>query len=584
MNTKSKAKFVFIFAISYLLVFLMSYSMVQAQGSKTVKLNKKLGYVGASAYFYLGDVTITRTTYTLSFYFLTTYTIPRLCHVKVDNIYVGNYRPVQVRGISLGRVYTHPNSVRFSVEVSREHALLRLTGVGDDSKDFKINLTEFDSLLPRQALTHDVYGSVYTTQTVNVRSGPGTNYKKIGTLEPREELTLKEETEDWYRFSSEHFEDAWVAKWLTTKIAPEIKVEKTPPTLTITDPELIQNIHRTEEYIVTISGRATDDEGVAFVTVNGQNADLRADGRFMKRMKLKIGKNEVIVKVVDVNDNMAEKKFFVMREEAVAEAEFSDIDFAPETGKRNSHGIGVVIGIEEYQYAPKVTFAYNDAEIFRSYLIKTFGFSRDNIYFKTNERATKGEFEKIFSKRGWLSRHASSKSDVIIYYAGHGGPESKTKESFLIPHDIDPNYASTGYSLKQLYSDLSNIKAKTITVILDACFSGGTREAQMLLADARPLVHIEIERAMIPKNTVIFSAASGSEISSAYKQRLHGLFTYFFLKGLNGDADGNKDRKITVQEIHKFLEDHVPKQASRIGRDQTPQLIGADTGRVLVTY
>ena len=366
-------------------------------------------------------------------------------------------------------------------------------------------------------------------------------------------------------------------------IPPQKLIDRSKPTIQIYSPEITQNIFRTEDFSVIISGKATDDQGVAFITVNGISASLKSNGQFQKRIKLKIGKNPVLVSAIDINDNETELKLTIIREEFIEDEEFSDVDFAPETGKKNKNGIAVVFGIEDYHYAPSVTYAYNDADIFREYLIKTFGYSRENIYFMTNERATKGEFEKVFSESGWLSKNVTPKSDIIIYYAGHGTPELDSKRIYLVPYDIDPNYATTGYALEELYQNLGKLKVNSITVILDACFSGGTRDNQPLIADSRP-VYISVEGSAVHKNTVVFSAASGKEISSAYKQKLHGLFTYFFLKGLNGDADKNRDKKITVSEMKKYLEENVPAQARRMGREQHPHILGADNNRVLLSY
>jgi len=85
-----------------------------------------------------------------------------------------------------------------------------------------------------------------------------------------------------------------------------------------------------------------------------------------------------------------------------------------------------------------------------------------------------------------LARRVTANSDVFIYYSGHGALDIKTKSPYLIPYDIDPNYASTGFHLDQLYKNLHSLRAKSVTVILDACFSGQSREEKMMLADARP--------------------------------------------------------------------------------------------------
>lgn len=360
------------------------------------------------------------------------------------------------------------------------------------------------------------------------------------------------------------------------------KSDYDPPSILIESPPLKQNIFRTIESQLSIRGKATDLVGMAFVKINNKNVHLDESGYFIKRQKLKIGKNLINIKAIDINDNTSEKEFYIVREEYF-EDEYSDVDFPLVTKNNNKSGIAVVIGIEDYQYAPPVSYAYNDADVFREYLVKTFGFKRENIYYKTNNHATKGEFEKIFSKNGWLAKHSNKKSDIFIFYAGHGAPNIETGTSYLIPYDIDPNYSTTGYSLDKLYNNLGNVKSKSITVILDACFSGGTRENQSLLSNARP-VYIEVQKGNIPSNIIVFTAASGKEISSGYKQKSHGIFTYYFLKGLKGEADSNEDKKISNLEMYNYLGENVLIQARRIGREQNPQLLGGSEDKILLTY
>jgi uncharacterized caspase-like protein len=124
--------------------------------------------------------------------------------------------------------------------------------------------------------------------------------------------------------------------------------------------------------------------------------------------------------------------------------------------------------------------------------------------------------------------------------------------------------------------------ARSVTVFLDACFTGQTRNEQMLIADTRPILMIRKEES-IPSNISVVSAASGSQVSGALKDKEHGLFTYYLLKGVGGDADLNKDSLITLGEIDSFVSSKVKEQSALEGREQTPELQG-DADRVLVRF
>jgi hypothetical protein len=82
----------------------------------------------------------------------------------------------------------------------------------------------------------------------------------------------------------------------------------------------------------------------------------------------------------------------------------------------------------------------------------------------------------------------------------------------------------------------------------------------------------------------VFSAASGSQISSGYSDMQHGLFSYFLMKGLKGDADANGDKKISQQELGDYLRLNVSPMARRMGREQEPQLQSVDSSKVLLQW
>ncbi|MDD3144235.1 MAG: caspase family protein [Candidatus Cloacimonetes bacterium] len=261
-----------------------------------------------------------------------------------------------------------------------------------------------------------------------------------------------------------------------------------------------------------------------------------------------------------------------------------DLDI-PERGKPQKNRWGVIIGIENYRNVQQVEFARRDAEFMREYFNKALGIPSENIYVKTDDGATLGEFQALFNPRGWLEKNANKKdSEIFIYYSGHGAPDAGGSEAFLLPHDGNPNFASnTGYPLQQLYTNLGSLKARQVTIFLDSCFSGGTRGNEIILAGAKP-VFISPELPSVAANVTVFSAASGSQIASSYPDMQHGLFSYYLMKGMRGEADANSDRKITQSEMNSYLGDNVGSMARRMGREQDPQLQSGEPDRGLLQW
>ena len=119
---------------------------------------------------------------------------------------------------------------------------------------------------------------------------------------------------------------------------------------------------------------------------------------------------------------------------------------------------------------------------------------------------------------------------------------------------------------------------KSVTVFLDTCYSGVTRNEEMLIA-GRPIV-IKAKEQAIPDGFTLFSAASNEQISRPLEEAKHGMFSYFLMKGMEGDADSNNDNKITARELHAYVKQNVTQQSSG---SQTPELQG-DKDRVLVQF
>jgi hypothetical protein len=258
----------------------------------------------------------------------------------------------------------------------------------------------------------------------------------------------------------------------------------------------------------------------------------------------------------------------------VAGAPTSDVDTPPAiNAKPNPNAYAVVIGIEQYrQNLPKADFAVRDAHITRDYLTKAMGYQEENVVALVNERATKSDLEKYLEH--WLPNRVETDASVFVYFSGHGAPNPKTGGAYLVPYDGDPAFVeATGYPLKRLYDSLGKLSAREIVVMLDSCFSGAGGRS-VIAKGMRPMM-LSIENPVLPGGkTVVLAASSGAQVSTTYDQKGHGLLTYYFLKGLQGEADTNKDGSIDLAELFAYLKPQVERKARRdFNNEQTPQLL-----------
>jgi len=245
--------------------------------------------------------------------------------------------------------------------------------------------------------------------------------------------------------------------------------------------------------------------------------------------------------------------------------------------------VALIIGIENYLESPNAKYANLDAKYFFDYARKGFGVKKQNINLLVDEDATFVKTNKALTK--WLrSKIKSGQSDLIIFFAGHGLASSDGKELYLLPQDSDPDLlARTALSRTELFQEIINLNPKSVTMFLDTCYSGVSRDEQMLLASARPIRIIADEQSEIPNNFTIFSASKLDQISSGLKEANHGIFSYYLMKGLEGKADTNQDKKITNGELLAYMDENVSQKASELGRQQNPSLAG-DPDKVLMSY
>lgn len=254
----------------------------------------------------------------------------------------------------------------------------------------------------------------------------------------------------------------------------------------------------------------------------------------------------------------------------------SDINELPTIKiKQNKNAYAIVIGIENYrQKLPKADFAMQDARLVADYLTKSMGYPEENVVILLNDRAAKSDFEKYFEK--WLGNNVEKDSAVFIYYSGHGAPNTKTGDAYLVPYDGDPSFIDqTGYSLKRMYDALGKLPAKEIIVALDSCFSGAGGRS-VLAKGARPLVMNLQSNTVLSKNITVMSASSGEQISSTYDEKGHGLFTYFLLKGIKNEDVIKQDGSINMDDLYNYIKPQVERIARKqFNNEQTPQLMGA---------
>ena len=256
-----------------------------------------------------------------------------------------------------------------------------------------------------------------------------------------------------------------------------------------------------------------------------------------------------------VNDDVADNRG--------AEQAKSDVDQnIPVNKQANENTFALIIANENYQDVAAVPNALNDGDIFAEYCKNTLGMPASNV--RLVKDATLNNIRREVSLMRQIADAYHGSANFIVYYAGHGLPDEASGSAYLLPVDGYGSDLSTCFKLDELYSVLGSMPSSRVVVLVDACFSGATRDNGML-ASARG-VAIKAKTGRLSGNVVVISASQGDETANAYPEQHHGLFTYYLLKKLNAS-----NGEVKLGDLVSYILDNVVKKSLVInGKSQTP--------------
>jgi len=240
----------------------------------------------------------------------------------------------------------------------------------------------------------------------------------------------------------------------------------------------------------------------------------------------------------------------------------------PQEPRKDANKFALIIGNEEYSRYQQglntemnVAFARNDASIVRDYAVQALGFPESNVFLLQD--ATIGEMNQKLDLISKLAAKTGSNAELLFYYAGHGLPDENSHIPYLIPVDVSGTNIYQAIKLSEVYKKLSETGAKRITILLDACFTGGGRGSGLL---ATRSVKVKPTEETLEGNLVVFAATSGEQSALPYTKEKHGMFTYFLLKKIQ-ESSGN----LTYKELSDYVTKNVSLESLRVNqKEQDP--------------
>jgi hypothetical protein len=311
---------------------------------------------------------------------------------------------------------------------------------------------------------------------------------------------------------------------------------------------------------ITIRGLATDKSGVAWVKVGGVEAALDVEGNFLRDVPLQMGKNEIGIQAKDRLGNRSVLSVIIKRDESPP-VQVSEGKGSPGLDTIYDKSVAVVIGINQYEKWPVLEFALSDARAIAEKLEEE-GF--DEIVTLVNQEATQRRIlTELFHS---LPEKVGRNDRVVFYFAGHGQTEDLEeggKKGYIIPADAEPmDYTSTAISMEQIRSLSNRIPAKHILYVMDCCYSGlGLSRSY---GTAPTLTGYLRKVASLRAVQIVTAGGKGEQVQ---EKEGHGIFTTYFLRALEGEADLDRDGVVTGTELGAYLRPTVSEASQQ---KQTP--------------
>ncbi|HNP95918.1 MAG TPA: caspase family protein, partial [Cyclobacteriaceae bacterium] len=236
--------------------------------------------------------------------------------------------------------------------------------------------------------------------------------------------------------------------------------DKTPPQLYVSSPA-----NTSEGFVIVytdllaIKGTVIDDAGVSQLRINGLETPMRNNGNFTIMQPLVVGENLINIEATDINGNTALKKFIVSRR---------NVDGEPYDATKAKNYL-MVVGINSYEYWPKLNNAVKDANDVAQTLRSIYKFDFDDVTLLTNETATRNNIYKAL--RDFVTK-VTPQDNFMIYFSGHGYFDELLNEGYWVPVDAKVNSTGDYLSNSDILKVIGNINSQHTFLVADACFSG----------------------------------------------------------------------------------------------------------------
>lgn len=301
--------------------------------------------------------------------------------------------------------------------------------------------------------------------------------------------------------------------------------DQLPPRIALTQPASLYNAKamETHEAYLQVSGIVIDDSDVRTFLINDAPIDLDAQGYFSHRIDLPAGPTVLELVAIDTYDHKTTSTYTITRR-VMSQIEFGQYH-------------ALVIGNNDYIYAPKLQAAVSDAKAVSELLKKNYAFNVKILLNATREQV----MGSLYDLRGRLTEQ----DNLLIYYAGHGVRDEKSQEGYWLAIDAHQDNPANWISINDITTVLRSMASKHVMVVADSCFSGTlTRALEPKLPNAPEKRELYLTKMLQKRSRTALTSGGLEPVPDRRPGSDHSVFAYAFMTALQENPDILEGQKL----------------------------------------
>lgn len=299
-----------------------------------------------------------------------------------------------------------------------------------------------------------------------------------------------------------------------------------------------------------IKGKVNHPEQVREILINGEPAQLLADGYFQKEVRLAYLDNAISIKALGEGNKYVEESINLYR--------IFDQKSQSETHSltRSGKDYALIIATNEYEEMPDLTNPVYDAKTISQELISNYNFEVETVFNPTKS-------ELLTRIRNYGKKMFSDEDQLFIFIAGHGVFDEVFSDGYIVCADSkkDDEIKSSYISHSSLRTIINNIPCKHIFLTMDVCFGGTfdpyTSRSRGMAAQYGSVDQDEFIKRKLKYKTRLYLTSGGKEYVPDGRPNFHSPFARNLIAAMR--SYGGEDGILTYSEILSYVEKATPE-------------------------